>query len=105
MDLNLFDSTLDKWAAAEEAAAEKAKSIGDERAHSIALMKKSMYTTMLKTLGRNHPQALKGCAADLEKRRAKQLSLGDEDAADRISRQLACIRQVQDLIIELGGTV
>lgn len=103
MDLDLFDSVLDKWAAAEEAVAEKAKIAGDERSHSIALMKKSMYSTMLRTLGRNHPNALEGCAADLGKRREKQLALGDTDAADRISQQLACIRRVQDLIIELGG--
>ena len=105
MNTELFDATLDKWAAAETSAAEKAKAAGDERAHSIALMKKSMYTTMLRTLGHNAPHALRNCAADLEKRREKQLALGDEDSADRIAIQLACIKQVQALITELGGTV
>ena len=105
MDLTKFDEMLDKWAADETIDAEKAQLSGDERARSIALMKKNMYLTMLKTLGHNHPHALKSCYSDLENRQKKQLALGDIDAADRISIQLACIRQVQDLILELGGSI
>lgn len=105
MKLELFDAAIDKWAANEDIAAENARAAGDERAYSIALMKKSMYTTMLKTLGHNAPHALKKCASDLEARREKSIALDDADAADRISIQLACIRQVQDLITELGGNL
>lgn len=103
MDMERFDEALDSWANEEAAAAEIAKAAGDERAHSIALMKKSMYSTMLKTLGHKAPDALAGCAADLEKRREKQALLGDIDGADRIRIQLECIRQVQRLIAEKGG--
>ena len=105
MDYKKFDAIIDDWANDEVIAAEKALAASDERAHSIALMKKSMYTTMLKTLGHNAPHALKGCARDLEMRREKQLALGDADAADRIAIQLSCIARVQELIIELGGHV
>lgn len=105
MDLTRFDEMLDKWANEEAEAAEKAKAAGDERSHSIALMKKSMYSTMLKTLGHNAPKAIEGCANDLIARKAKQTELRDEDAADRISIQIDCIRRVQRLIRELGGNI
>lgn len=103
MNMSIFDETLDRWADAEAAAAESAKAAGDERAHSIALMKKSMYSTMLKTLGRKAPGALESCAADLSKRREKQIELGDIDSSDRIRIQIECIRRVQQLIEEMGG--
>lgn len=103
MDLKIFDENLDKWAAAETVVAENAKAAGDERGHSIALMKKSMYSTMLKTLGHKAPHALKGCMADLSTRLEKQTALGDADAADRIRIQIDCIRRVHQLIADLGG--
>ena len=105
MDYEKFDAVVDSWALDEEADAEKARMTKDERALSITLMKKSMYSTMLKTLGHNAPHALKGCARDLEARREKMLASGDADAADRISIQLACISRVQALIAELGGNI
>lgn len=105
METNRFDETLDMWAGAEAAAAESAKAAGDERAYSIALMKKSMYSTMLKTLGHKPPFALQRCAADLEKRREKQTALGDIDSVDRIRIQIECIRRVQRLIAETGGNL
>lgn len=103
MDLNRFDETMDMWAAAEDAAAESAKAAGDERARSIALMKKSMYSNMLRTLGRRVPGALERCAEELAKRREKQLELGDIDSADRIRIQIECIRRTQQLVVETGG--
>lgn len=105
MDMNRFDEQLDAWADEEAAAAERSKATGDERAHSIALMKKSMYSTMLKVLGHKSPGALQGCAADLEKRREKQAALGDIDSADRIRIQIDCISRVQKLIDEIGGRI
>lgn len=105
MNMSIFDETLDRWTNAETAAAESAKAAGDERAHSIALMKKSMYSTMLKQLGHNAPAALEKCAGDLEKRREKQTALGDIDSSDRIGIQIECIRRVQRLIVEIGGAI
>ncbi len=104
MDLNKFDKALDIWADEEMTAAAKAKEAGDERGHSIALMKKSMYSTMLKTLGHKAPHALEGCKKDLIKRKEKLEGLHDIDAVDRIDIQLSCITKVQQLIEELGGT-
>ena len=105
MDMNRFDEQLDAWAEEEAAAAERARAAGEERAQSIALMKKSMYSTMLKILGRKSPGALQRCAADLEKRREKQAALGDIDSADRIRIQIDCIGRVQKLIEEIGGSI
>ena len=103
MDIKRFDEIIDAWAREEAINAENAKRKDDERGHSIALMKQSMYSTMLKTLGHNAPKAMAGCINDLEKRREKQIQRGDADAADRISIQIACIQRVQQLVVELGG--
>lgn len=105
MDIRKFDEIMDIWAQEEAQAAELAKSRDDERGRSIALMKQSMYSTMLRTLGHNAPHAMEGCIKDLEKRLEKQRSLGDADSADRIGFQIGCIRKVQQLVRELGGNI
>lgn len=105
MDLTRYDEILDMWAAQENLAAEKAKAAEDERGHSIALMKKSMYSTMLKTLGHTAPSALEKCKSDLLKRMEKQRELRDADSEERISIQIGCIIRVQQLIEELGGNI
>ena len=105
MNIELFNAAMDKWVEAEAIAAEKARASGDERARSIALMKKSMFDTMLRTLGCKAPKAIEGCRKDLQARYEKQISLGDADAADRISIQLSCLDRVQRLIAELGDVV
>ena len=103
MDIIKFDETLDMWTAEEASKAEAAKSDGDERGHSIALMKKSMYSTMLKTLGHNAPQAMQKCLNDLISRKQKFIEKHDPDSADRTDIQIECILRVQALITELGG--
>ena len=104
MDFKEFDKTLDAWTEEEHNAAERAKAAGDERGHSIALMKKSMYSTMLRQLGHNAPHALEGCKKDLLARKEKKAELGDADSVDRISIQIECITRVQQLIEEIGGS-
>ena len=105
MDIRRFDEFIDELAHEEARSAEAAKLIGDERSHSIALMKQSMYSTMLKTLGHKAPKAMAGCIRDLETRMETLRRLGDADSVDRISIQIGCIRKVQQLVVELGGEI
>lgn len=98
MDLTAYDAALAEWAAEEGHAADAARLSGDERTLSLALMKKSMYETMLLTLGHRAPQALEVCAGEMEKRAADFRARGDYDSADRCNIQRGAILRARALL-------
>lgn len=97
-----YEQTLALWAEQERAAALEAKNAGDERLHSICLMKASMMGDMLKVLGRVELSGKKGtleriarqCDAEAERMRAKE----DFDAAERSEIKAETIRRALELI-------
>ena len=103
MDRNELEMTLDIWADEEARHAAKAKSDGDERMHSIHLMKKSMYRTMLKVIAVKAPARLAATAAEMEERAKKFTANGDHDNAERCLIQKSCIERVIGLLEETGG--
>ena len=103
MDLAELGRILDIWADEEGQAAARARSNGDERAHSISLMKQNMYSTMLKTLAAKAPQRLASTADEMTRRAEENRLHGDLDSADRCEIQRACIERVQALVRKLGG--
>ena len=103
MTLEKYEKTLDMWAQEERAKAEEARKAGDERQHSIGLMKASMLGDMLKVLGRVELTGVRRGVlekialqqtAEAEKLRAKE----DFDAAERSEIKAATIRRALDLI-------
>lgn len=98
-----FISIMDKWADSEAESARKAADAGDERERSIALMKESMYRTMLRTIAVKAPSRLKTTSEEMSARAEKFTAAGDIDAADRCITQKGCIERVMKLIDENGG--
>lgn len=102
MTLEKYEKTLDIWASEERAQAAEAKKAGDERQHSIHLMKASMLGEMLKVLGRVELSGKKGtlekiaCQQQTEAERLK--AQGDFDAAERSGIKAETIRRALRLI-------
>ena len=102
MTLEKYEKTLDLWAAAEREKAAQAKKAGDERQHSICLMKASMLGDMLKVLGRVEMSGRKGtlerlilqCGTEAGKLKEKD----DFDAAERSEIKAETIRRALHLI-------
>ena len=104
MTLEQYEKTLDLWANEEREKAAEAKRTGDERMHSIYLMKASMMGDMLKALGRVEMSGKKGtlaklaaqCDAEAGRMREKE----DFDAAERSAIKAETIRRAWDLLKE-----
>ncbi len=104
MTLETYCSTLDAWAAEARAQAASAKEAGDERMHSIHLMRASMMGDMLKVLGRVEMNGRSGileknaqsCDAEAEKQRARE----DFDQAERCLIKAETIRRALALLKE-----
>lgn len=102
MTLEKYEKTLDGWANEERIQAEQAKKAGDERRHSIHLMKASMMGDMLKVLGRVELSGRRGtlekialqCDEEAEKLKGKE----DFDAAERSEIKAQTIRRAMGLI-------
>ena len=105
MTLEKYNETLDMWAGEERAKAKMAKDTGDERMHSICLMKASMLGDMLKVLGRVEmngvrPGILEKEIAALTRESEKLKSMEDHDAAERALIKAETIRRAWDLLKE-----
>lgn len=98
-----FFEIMDKWADSEAESARKAADAGDERERSIALMKESMYRTMLRTIAVKAPARLTATADEMAARAEKFTRAGDIDAADRCIIQKGCIERVMKLMADNGG--
>ena len=109
MTLETYVNTLDRWAETERANAAQAKSAGDERLHSICLMKASMLGDMLKTLGRVELQGRRGVllkiALQQEQDAETHRKNEDFDAAERSEIKAQTIRRAMSLIEEDGDPV
>lgn len=104
--LELYNQRLDAEAQKERALASEAKEKGDERAHSIHLMKASMLGDMLKALGRvayegKRPNALKNLVTSFDDEAEKARKQGDYDAADRAEQKAITIRFAIDALEEV----
>ena len=104
MTLETYMKQLDIWAAEERSKAGAAKQAGDERGHSICLMKASMMGDMLKVLGRVEWTQKNGI---LEKIACQNMNeavrlrmMGDFDAAERSEIKAQTIRRAQALLSE-----
>lgn len=102
MTLEKYEKTLDIWANEEKEKAAEAKKAGDERQHSIHLMKASMLGDMLKVLGRVE---LSGRSGTLEKiarqqqAEAEKLKANEDfDAAEKNEIKAETIRRALRLI-------
>lgn len=98
MDMKRYDAALLEWAADEARAAEAARNAGDERALSLAQMKKSMYETMLMTLGHKSPEKLLKCADEMARRAEGFHARGDYDSEDRCMVQRGAILRAAGLL-------
>ena len=105
MTLEKYNETLSIWSAEEKERAMDAKKSGDERMHSVYMMKASMLGDMLKALGRFEMEC--GQKGLLEKeivfltKEAERLKgLGDYDAAERASIKAETIQRARRLIYE-----
>lgn len=105
MNNSEFCRVMDAWAQEEAENARKAQEIGDEREHSVSLMKESMYHTMLKTIGLKAPARLTSAAEEMTARAERHSQNGDIDSADRCLLQRACIERVMELINEMEGGI
>ena len=102
MTLEKYEKTLALWADEEREKAAQAKKTGDERQHSICLMKASMLGDMLKVLGRVEMSGRKGTLERLilqcGEEAAKQKAKDDFDAAERSEIKAETIRRALRLI-------
>lgn len=98
MDMKRYDAALLEWAADEARAVEAARNAGDERALSLAQMKKSMYETMLMTLGHKSPEKLLKCADEMARRAEGFHARGDYDSEDRCMVQRGVILRAAGLL-------
>lgn len=98
MDMKRYDAALLEWATDEARAAEAARNAGDERALSLAQMKKSMYETMLMTLGHKSPEKLLKCADEMARRAEGFHARGDYDSEDRCMVQRGVILRAAGLL-------
>lgn len=101
MKLEQYERTLDQWAEEERRHAAEAKQAGDERMHSISLMKASMLGNMLRVLGKTE-MARGGVLlklAEQNDREAERLKeIEDFDAAERSEIKAQTIRRALRLI-------
>lgn len=105
MTLERYCETLDQWSAEERTKAAQAKKTGNEREHSICLMKASMLGDMLKTLGRVEltgvrPGIMKKEIAFLTTESERLKAMDDYDAAERALIKAETIRRAQNLLKE-----
>lgn len=104
MTLERYEQTLDIWAEEERARAAEAKAAGDERLHSIHLMKASMLGPMLRTLGRVELEGRRGAlekiALQQEQEAEKHRKNEDFDAAERSLIKAETIRRAMKLLDE-----
>ena len=105
MTLEKYCETLNGWAAQERLNAEEAKKSGNEREHSICLMKASMMGDMLRMLGKvemNHirPGIMEKEIAFLTAESERLKGMDDYDAADRALIKAETIRRAWKLLKE-----
>lgn len=104
MTLEAYTKQLDIWAAQEREKAAQAKQTGDERTHSVCLMKASMMGDMLKVLGRVELTQKNGILEKIARQNmdeaARLRALGDFDAAERSEIKAQTIRRAQALLSE-----
>ena len=103
--LEQYYQKLDAAAAQEKALAQDAKAKGDERAHSIHLMKASMLGDMLRVLGRvayegKRPNALTSLVASFSAEAENAHKRGDYDAEDRAEQKVMTIQFAIDALEE-----
>ena len=83
--------------------AEKAKESGDERGHSVHLMRASMLGDMLKVLGRvemegKRPRALETLVESFSNESEQKRRTGDYDAADRAEQKAITVQFALDAL-------
>ena len=104
MTLETYIKQLDIWAEQEREQAALAKQAGNEREHSICLMKASMMGDMLKVLGRVELTQKNGILEKIARQNmdeaARLRALGDFDAAERSEIKAQTIRRAQALLSE-----
>lgn len=103
--LEYYNNALNEAAQRERTLADKAKTQGDERAHSIHLMKASMMGDMLKVLGRvvyegKRPNALINILNSLSDEADKAHAQGDYDTADRAEQKAMTVQFAIDTLEE-----
>ncbi len=103
--LELYYKALDDEALRMKNAALAAKADGDERKHSVYLMKQSMLGDMLKVLGRvehegKKPNALETLIESFSAEADKQRALGDYDASDRAEQKAITVQFALDALRE-----
>lgn len=103
--LEQYYQKLDAAAAQEKALAQDAMAKGDERAHSIHLMKASMLGDMLKVLGRvehegKRPNALETLVGSFSEEAERQRQRGDYDASDRAEQKAITVQFALDALRE-----
>ena len=103
--LELYYKTLDEEALRQKEAAEDAKRNGNERAHSICLMKASMLGDMLKVLGRvehegKRPKALETIIESFSEEADRLRKLGDYDGSDRAEQKAITVQFALDALRE-----
>ena len=103
MTLEAYEKQLDMWAGEERQRAAQAKKAGDEREHSICLMKASMLGDMLKVLGkfemtRGKKGLLKKEIVFLMREEERLKDIEDYDAAERSRIKADTIRRAWKLI-------
>lgn len=94
---------LDAEASRMKEFAKKAKESGDERAHSVYLMRASMLGDMLKVLGRvelegKRPRALETLVESFSNESEQQRRSGDYDAADRAEQKAITVQFALDAL-------
>ncbi len=100
-----YYKALDAEAVRQANAAQIAKGQGNEREHSICLMKQSMLGDMLKVLGRvehegKKPKALENLIESFSAEADKQRKIGDYDAADRAEQKAITVQFALDALRE-----
>ena len=102
MTLELYEKTLERWAQEEKEKAAEAKQAGDERQHSIHLMKASMLGDMLRVLGKLELSGRKGTLERIALQQAAEAErlkkIGDYDAAERSEIKAETVRRAMRLI-------
>ncbi len=106
--LEQYYNKLDAEALRMKEVAAQAKEQGDERQHSIALMKASMLGDMLKVLGRvehegKRPNALETLIDSFSAEAENQHRHGDYDASDRAEQKAVTVQFALDTLREAEG--
>ena len=105
MTLEKYEQILSAWSQEEKDRAMEAKKSGDERMHSIQMMKASMLGDMLKVLGkfemtRGQKGLLEKEIVFLEKESERLKGIGDYDEAERAQIKAETVRRAWRLIYE-----